>query len=102
MFVIFLSFFIPLLILEFAFLYFMYGSAFFPPLHATPDEMAAFVQHQQEISRQVMMMSEKFWYIIYPMGLLFGLIFYGLISGAGAFAYRALVPAGVTAENHAA
>ena len=99
MFVIFLSFFIPLLILEFAFLYFMYGSAFFPPLHATPDEMAAFVQHQQEVSRRVMMMSEKFWYILYPVGLLFGLIFYGLIAGVSAFAYRALVPASAGSEN---
>lgn len=101
MFAIFLSFFIPLLVLEFAFLYATYGNAFLPPLHATPDEMAAFMHHQQEVSRQVMLMSEKFWYIIYPAGLLFGLIFYGLISGAGVFAYKALVPAGVTADNPA-
>ena len=98
---VFLSFFVPLLILEIAFLYFMYGSAFFPPLHATPDQMAAFVQHQQEVSRQVMMTSEKFWYVVYPVGLVFGLIVYALISGASAFAYRALVPAGADTKNSA-
>jgi hypothetical protein len=101
MFAVFLSFFIPLLVLEFGFIYAMYGNAFLPPLHATPDEMAAFMRHQQEVSRQAMMMSQKFWYIVYPAGLLFGVIFYALISGAGAFAYKALVPAGVTSDNPA-
>jgi hypothetical protein len=32
------------------------------------------------------------WYIFYPAGLIAALILYGLMSGASAFAYRALVP----------
>lgn len=98
MFAIFLSFFIPILILEIVFFFFLYGSAFVPPWHATPDQLQAFAQHQREMSRQAMLTMQKLWYITYPVGLLFGLIFYGLISGAGTFAYRALVPEGPPAE----
>jgi hypothetical protein len=99
MFAVFLSVLLPLLVLEFAILYFVYGSAMLPPLHATPDQLEAFARHQQETSRQMMLMSQKFWYIVYPGGLVAGLIIYGLISGASAFAYRALVPATADAER---
>jgi hypothetical protein len=83
---------IPVVILECAYLYFMYGKDIFPPLHATPEQMQAFSRHQQEISRQAMETSQRNWYIYYPVGLVVALVVYGMFAGASAFAYRALVP----------
>ena len=94
MFTISLSIWIPFLILEFAFVYWMWGNALLPPFNGTPDQMAEFARHQQEVSRQMMLNMSHVWYITYPIGLLAGVILYGLISGMSAFAYRALVPEG--------
>jgi len=37
-------------------------------------------------------MAHAHWYILYPVGVLLGVIYFGLTAGAHAFAYRALVP----------
>ncbi len=89
---------IPLLVLEFAYIYALYGRDFLPPMHAntTPQEMAAFVQHQQEMTRHALETMRRYWYLFYPLGLLFGLIIYALFAGMSAFAYRALVTSEAT------
>jgi len=74
----------------------VYGSSLIPPIHAgiTPEELNAFSQHQ----RQVLANSQQWWFIMYPLGLLVGLIFYGLFSGAAAHAYRAVAASDNAAE----
>lgn len=88
-----LSIIIPLLILEGILLFSVWGTSLIPPMHATPDQIAEFTRHQRDLSRDMMMKTRQFWYVVYPLGLVFGVIFYGLVAGASAFAYRALVPA---------
>ncbi len=48
MFAVNLSIWIPLLILEAGFIYWMWGTSFLLPLHGTPDQIAEFTRHQQE------------------------------------------------------
>ncbi len=92
MFAIGLSIWIPLIVLEVGLIFWFLGNSFLPPLHGTPDQIQAFAQHQQEVSRHMMLQMQSHWYIAYPLSLVVGVILYGLISGASAFAYRALVP----------
>jgi len=95
-FVVVLSIVIPLIVLEGAVFFTMYGSNLIPPIHpgVTPDELAAFNQHQ----RQMVENSQHWWFITYPLGLLVGLIFYGLFAGAAAHAYQALTASDSSAE----
>jgi hypothetical protein len=89
-----LSVFIPLLIVEFGYLYAMYGGNLIPPLGTpvTPDAVAQWQQHQQQAMLAATERTQHYWYISYPLWLLFGLILYGLFAGISAFAYRALIP----------
>ena len=66
--------------------------------HVTPDQIAAWSQHQQEMSRLAMEKSNRYWFITYPVGLFVGLVFYGLFSGASAFAYRAVTQTDAASE----
>ena len=95
-FVVILSILIPLVALEVAVFLAVYGSGFIPPIHpgVTQDELNAFNLHQ----RQVLANSQHWWFITYPLGLLVGLIFYGLFSGATAHAYRAVTVSDNAAE----
>jgi hypothetical protein len=87
---------LPFVVLEAIYIYYLYGSNFLPPMgaHVTPDQIAAWSQHQQEMSRLAVQRSTRYWFITYPVGLLVSLIFYGLLSGASAHAYRAVTEAG--------
>jgi hypothetical protein len=95
-FVVFLAIIIPLFVLEFAVLGAIYGSSLIPPIHpgVTPEELNAFSQHQ----RQMMANSQNWWFITYPLGLLVSVIFYGIFTGASAFAYRAVTASDSSAE----
>jgi hypothetical protein len=90
-----LSIFIPLIIVEVAYLYFIVGPDLFLPPHLTgmtPEAMAQWQQHQRAASLALMQRTQDRWYIVYPLGLIFSVVIYGLMTGASAFAYRALVP----------
>ncbi len=97
-FIIALSILIPLLIVEVVYIWAVYGSDFFPPLGAEPDVLAQWQAHQRQIALGATERMQQYWYLAYPIALLFGLILYGLIAGASVFAYRALVPAANSAE----
>ncbi len=92
--------FLPLLILECVYIYYLYGPSFLPPMgaHVTPDQIAAWSQHQQEVSRLAMERSNRYWFVVYPVGLLVSLVFYGLFTGASAFAYRAVTQTDTASE----
>jgi hypothetical protein len=90
-----LSIFIPLLIAEGAYLYFVMGPDMLIPPHMqnmTSQALEKWQAHQQAASLAMMQHTQDRWYIVYPLGLLAGLILYGLMAGASGFAYRALVP----------
>lgn len=89
---------VPFIVLELVFLIYVVKMPLIPPLHPgmTPQEMQAFAEQQQAMNREMMLTMQHYWYIAYPLGVLVTLIFYGLIVGASAHAYRA-----VTHEDHA-
>ena len=90
-----LSIFIPLLIVEAAYFYFLMGPDMLIPPHMqtmTPQALEQWQEHQRAASLALMQRTQDRWYIFYPAGLVVALILYGLMSGASAFAYRALVP----------
>lgn len=96
MFAVILSILIPFMVVEGAVFWTVYGSSLIPPIHpgVTQEELNAFSVHQ----RQMLANSQQWWFITYPLGLLVGLIFYGLFSGASAFAYRAVAASDSSAE----
>jgi hypothetical protein len=63
-----------------------------PALHGfhanmSAPELAAF---QQQIVMAIQDTPRHYWYVTYPVGLLITLLFYGMYTGAAAFAYNAL------------
>jgi hypothetical protein len=98
-FIILLSVVIPFIILDFAYIYAIYGANIFPPVSAlgSAQALSGWQTHQQQSALVTMRWSQQHWYIVYPLGLFFGLILYGLFAGISVFAYRSLVPA--TAED---
>ena len=88
-----LSILIPLAILEFGYFYWLLGPDLLLPPHLgsmSPQDVAAWSQQQQAAMRHSMELTQQLWFIAYPIGLVLGLLIYGLIAGAGAFAYRSL------------
>ncbi|HWA92422.1 MAG TPA: hypothetical protein VG889_20460 [Rhizomicrobium sp.] len=81
---------LPFAIAEGIYVHYVYGDAFLPPLHATPEQLDAFMRHQQEINRAVMARTQQYWFLYYPVALLVSLVMLGLFSGAAAFSYRVL------------
>lgn len=61
---------------------------FFQSFHPnmSPEELAA----QQQLLIQSVNAMSSYWYITYPIGLLFALLGYSLYAGAAAFSYRAV------------
>lgn len=86
---------IPILLLSVAFAYAQMGDDAFPHVQArmTSAELAAFHHHQQEVARRAFELTERYWYVFYPLNLLLTVITYGLTAGSAAAAYRALFPA---------
>jgi hypothetical protein len=84
---------VPLLVLEAAGLWALFGSSLIPPSDpgVTPEELSAFHQHQF----QMLVNLQRWLSLAYP---LVGVIFYGLFAGANAFAYRTLTASDRSAE----
>lgn len=69
----------------------------FPHIDASMSEVAR--QHaMMSWLEQVMLYAREKWILLLPVGLVAGTLMYGLVGGAMAFAYRALVPAEGAAE----
>ena len=97
-FVVLLAVFLPFLLLEGIFVFgFMLHGVSFPAPHASPEQIAAY---QAAINAQAMAMMAvvyRYWYIAYPVGIVFVVLFYGLAVGAPCFAYRRLTENDVSA-----
>jgi hypothetical protein len=82
---------LPLLIVECGYLYAFYGTNLIPPIGQpmTPEAMAEF--HQQQLILIASKRMQSYWYLTYPLGLLFALVMYGSFAGLSAFAYEEVV-----------
>lgn len=94
MFLILLAILVPIFAIEMTF---MFGFLFqgLPPTAppgASPAQLQATQAAAQAWSAAMTARMGHYWYITYPFFIVFGLLFSGLIVGAQAFAYRALVP----------
>jgi len=92
-FVVLIAIFIPFIVLEFAYIFWMLGSSLLPPegLGAgSPGAVAAWQEQQRTMMMHSLQRTQDYWYIAYPVGLAVALVFYGLYAGASAFAYRGL------------
>jgi hypothetical protein len=101
MFAILLTILVPFFAIEIAF---MLGFLFqgLPPTArpgASPAELQAAQAAAQAWSAAMTQRMTLYWYITYPFFVVFSLLFYGLLAGAQAFAYRALVPDHETAAE---
>ena len=91
MFAVLLVIWLPFLVLEFVlFFEFVFKGVAFPPPHATAAQTAAYQAAINAHSVEMMSGMYQYWYIIYPLLIVFMVIFYGLWAGAPCFAYRAL------------
>jgi hypothetical protein len=90
-FVIFLAVSLPFAVLDAVYIWAMYGTSLLPPMHVmTPQELQAFTLHQQQANRHAMEMTQRYWFVAYPAGLLVTVLFFGMLAGAAANAYRAV------------
>jgi len=62
------------------------------PAGATPAQLQAAQAAAQAWNAAMTARMTHYWFITYPFFLIFTLLFFGLIVGAQAFAYRALIP----------
>lgn len=95
-----LTIFIPLLIVEGVYLYFVMGPDMLLPPHVqgmTQQALEQWQEHQRAAALALMQRTQDHWYIVYPIALFFSVVIYGLMTGVSAFAYRALVPLDVEA-----
>jgi hypothetical protein len=69
------------------------------PLHASPDQIAAYQASVNAWSAATMKRSFDNWYIVYPAYGVVAALLYGLTCGAQSFAYRALVPEPASASR---
>ena len=93
MFLVLLSILVPVFAIEIIFL-FGFLSAGMPPAAppgASPAQLQAAQAAMQAWSAGVTARMNHYWFVTYPFFLVFSLVLYGLLSGAQAFAYRALV-----------
>jgi hypothetical protein len=81
----------PFLVLEFIFI-FEFALRGLPalPAHASPAQAAAYQAAVNAHTVNMMNTINHYWYIAYPVGTAFMVVFYGLAVGAQCFAYRAL------------
>ncbi|MEI9931127.1 MAG: hypothetical protein WDM89_11430 [Rhizomicrobium sp.] len=94
-FVLILSVLLPLIVIECLYLYFVVGPDLLVPPHMSGMTQQGLEQWNAQRSAGMLALMQRmhdYWYIVYPIGLLFSLIMYGLFAGLSAFAYRALVP----------
>jgi hypothetical protein len=83
--------FVPFLVLEFALLFgYMFKGISFPPPHAPAAQISAYQAAMNARALEMMSAMYHYWYISYPLAIIFVVLFYGMGVGAQAFAYRAL------------
>jgi len=84
---------LPSFLAGFAYLNVVMGPDWIPPLHfpINPQDMVTWSQHATVLSQRAIESSRRLWFVIYPAGLLFSVVSYGLSNGAMAFCYRAVV-----------
>ncbi len=87
-----LAIFLPVMVLEFAWLFGPWGPGLppAPPMPATPALLAAHNAAMAQWNEQLMGTIYGAWYITIPVFLLVTILFYGAMVGAQCFAYRAL------------
>lgn len=90
-----LAIWLPLIVADVAYVFWMFGRDLIPPYHAgmTPQELTAWSQHMNALSRNMVEKTRSVWFVTYPLGVAVGVLVYGLINSVSAFAYRSLVPA---------
>lgn len=62
------------------------------PPGASPEMKAAIFAHAMNWFVQLLGEARDYWYIVYPLGLIWWVLYLGAICGAQSFAYRALAP----------
>jgi hypothetical protein len=90
-----LSFLIPLLLIEWIYIYFVIGMDSLVPPHLngmSPQAIGQWQIHQRAAMLAMMQHTRDLWYIVYPVALIFSVIMYAVMAGLSAFAYRALAP----------
>jgi hypothetical protein len=94
MFVVSLALMIPIMIVYVVALQLLLGDEFFPRLDVEPgpDAQAAMQAQMQAWQARFAERMQAIWYILYPLGMVLGVLFYGVSTAAVAYAYRALVP----------
>jgi hypothetical protein len=91
MFVILLATLGPFIVLEFALVFgFLFKGIAFPPLHATGPQTGAYQAAVHARTQEMMGSMYHYWYISFPLTIVFVVLFYGLCTGAQCFAYRSL------------
>lgn len=87
-----LAIFLPVMVLEFAWLFGPWGPGLppAPPMPATPALLAAHNAAMAQWNEQLMGTIYGAWYISIPVFLLVTILFYGAMVGAQCFAYQAL------------
>jgi hypothetical protein len=95
-FVVVLAIFLPLVVLELAWLYGPWGPGFPMPLapNATAEQIAAYQASTMQWMDHFVHLFTGYWYLFFPIGLAVGALFYGAMVGAQCFAYRALTQGG--------
>jgi hypothetical protein len=85
---------VPFILLEFAYFYWLFGPGFLSGrLSAhSPDAIAAWRAQEQTLVALSVQRTQQYWFIVYPLGLAVALVVYGMLTGASAYAYRALTP----------
>jgi hypothetical protein len=94
MFLVLLAILVPVLATEMIFLFGFLFSGMPPaaPPGASPAQLQATQAAMQAWSAGMTARMNHYWFVTYPFFLVISLLLYGLLSGAQAFAYRALVP----------
>jgi hypothetical protein len=81
---------VPILIVDFIYLVWFWPD--WLVIIKDPDAIPAGAQNPAVLMKQVADRMQQFWFIVYPFSIIFTLLFFALLIGASAFAYRALVP----------
>jgi hypothetical protein len=94
-FIVLLAIWLPFIVIDFAYLTWSLGPDFIASGFAarSPDALALWRAQEQDLMLHTLQRSQEYWYIAYPIGLALALVLYGALTGASAFAYRALMPA---------
>jgi len=100
--VIILAILVPIMIVQLVVMFGFLSHGFppMPPLRATADQIAANRTQMAAWNADMIKRTYDYWYVVYPVYVVFAGLFYGLVCGAQSFAYRALVPETASSASH--